>query len=73
MSRTTRTDFPGAYRVVLVKSWGTEYKGPYQTLAAAKGQLTSETLAGPYYALRPVSGVTGYIEKTPDGAWERVE
>ena len=67
MSRTTRTDFPGAFRVVLVKSWGTEYKGPYQTLAAAKGQLTSETSDHWNW------NVQGYIEKTPDGAWERVE
>lgn len=66
MSRTTRTDFPGAFRVVLVKSWGTEYKGPYQTLAAAKGQLTHEL---GYYG----ASSQGYIEKTPDGAWERVE
>lgn len=65
MSRTTRTDFPGAFRVVLVKSWGTEYKGPYQTLSAAKGQLTSETA----YSFEG----TAYIEKMPDGAWERVE
>lgn len=70
MSRTTRTNFPGAFRVVLVKSWGTEYKGPYQTLSAAKGQLTSETVG---WGGKTYSGVSGYIEKTPDGAWERVE
>lgn len=64
MSRKTRTDFTCAYRVVLVHSWGTEYKGPYQTYAAAKGQLTQET---GYYS------ATGWIEQTPDDAWERVE
>ena len=67
MSRTTRTDFPGAFRVVLVHPWGTQYKGPYQTLSAAKGQLSQETGG------RWQSSVTGYIEKTPDGVWERVE
>lgn len=72
MSRKTRTNFPGAFRVVLVKSWGTEYKGPYQTLAAAKGQLTPETMCGPYYAPTKRPGVEGWIERTT-GAWERVE
>lgn len=67
MSRTTRTDFPGAFRVVLEHSWGTEYKGPYQTYSAAKGQLTQETEG--WYASK---GKTGYIERTT-GAWERVE
>ena len=67
MSRETRTDFPGAFRVVLVHSWGTTYKGPYQTLSAAKGQLTQETEG--WYANK---GKTGYIERTT-GAWEKVE
>lgn len=66
MSRTTRTNFTCAYRVVLEHSWGIEYKGPYQTYAAAKGQLTQET-AGLWR-----KGTTGYIEQTPDDAWERV-
>lgn len=65
MSRKTQTDFPGAFRIVLVKAWGRVYKGPYQTLSAAKGQLTSETAYDGHSV--------GWIEKTPDGAWERVE
>ncbi len=65
MSRTTRTNFPDAYRVVLVKSWGTEYKGPYQTLSAAKGQLTQET-TGHWN-----QNVEAHIERTT-GSWERV-
>lgn len=69
MSRTTRTNFPGAFRVVLNHSWGTEYKGPYQTLSAAKGQLTQET--DTYWNRE--NSTTGWVEKTPDGAWERVE
>ena len=72
MSRATRTDFPGSFRVVLEHSWGTVYKGPYQTMGAAKGQLTAETITGPHYAPRPVPGVTGWIERTT-GPWERVE
>ena len=68
MSRTTRTNFTGAYRVVLEHSWGTEYKGPYQTKAAAKGQLTAETDS--YW--HQDRGTTGYIERTT-GEWERVE
>lgn len=68
MSRTTRTNFPGAYRVVLEQSWGTEYKGPYQTLAAAKGQLTQETTG--WHRTRATTA--GYIERTT-GEWERVE
>ena len=67
MSRTTITNFPGAYRVVLEHPWGTEYKGPYQTLSAAKGQLTQETTG--WYGR---SDTTGYIEHTT-GGWERVE
>ena len=65
MSRTTRTNFPGAYRVVLEHAWGTEYKGPYQTIAAAKGQLTQET-GGTW------NKKTGWIEYIK-GEWERVE
>ena len=65
MSRTTRTNFPGAYRVVLRHLWGTEYKGPYQTLAAAKGQLTQET--GPWH-----KDTVGWIEYIK-GEWERIE
>ena len=68
MSRTTRTNFPGAFRVVLEHSWGTEYKGPYQTLGAAKGQLTMET--GQFWPKE--HGTTGYIEYIK-GEWERVE
>lgn len=67
MSRTTRTDFTNAYRVVLETPYGVYYKGPYQTYAAAKGQLTQETTG--WYADK---GKTGYIEQTPDDAWERV-
>jgi hypothetical protein len=64
MSRDTRTDFPGAFRVVLVKGYGTTYVGPYQTLAAAKGQLSREQ--------RYHGQDAGYIERTT-GAWEKVE
>lgn len=69
MSRTTRTNFPGAYRVVLNYSWGTEYKGPYQTLSAAKGQLTQETIG---WSGRTRSEVSGWVEYIK-GEWERVE
>lgn len=64
MSRSTRTDFPESFRIVLKHSWATVYKGPYQTLAAAKGQLTSETRYNP--------NVIAHIERTT-GPWERVE
>lgn len=66
MSRTTRTNFTEAFRVVLEHPWGTEYKGPYQTLAAAKGQLTQETSSS-YRA-----DTKGSIERMT-GNWERVE
>lgn len=65
MSRDTATNFPGAFRVVLEYPWGTRYVGPYQTLGAAKGQLTQQTGYN--------SSATGWVEKTPDGQWERVE
>ena len=63
MSRSTRTDFRESFRLVLTHSWGTHYKGPYQTLAAAKGQLTSETRYSPK--------VEGHIERMT-GDWEKV-
>lgn len=66
MSRKTKTNFPGAFRVVLNTPWGIEYKGPYQTKAAAKGQLTSETEG--WYSDR---GITGHIEVAT--GWEKVE
>jgi len=66
MSRTTRTNFKESFRLVLTHSWGVEYKGPYQTLAAVKGQLTSET------AGRWQSTTTGHIERMT-GDWEKVE
>lgn len=68
MSRETRTNFPGAFRVVIDDNGWVTYMGPYQTIGAAKGQLT-QAVDG-WYARK---GKTGYIEKTPDGAWERVE
>lgn len=66
-SRKTNTNFTCAYRVVLVHPWGTLYKGPYQTYAAAKAQLTRETTG--WHAN---TGKTGWIEQTPDDAWEQV-
>jgi UDP-N-acetylmuramyl pentapeptide synthase len=46
MSRATDTDFPTAYRLVITRTMAgesyTEYVGPYQTIGAAKGQLTQE-------------------------------
>jgi len=66
VSRTTRTNFESAYRVVLVHGYGTEYKGPYQTLSAAKGQLTAETGG------RWQTSTTGYIE-IMTGNWRKVE
>lgn len=67
MSRDTRTDFPGAFRVVINDEGWTTYIGPYQTIGAAKGQLTQQTTG--WYARK---GKTGYIERTT-GAWEKVE
>lgn len=66
MSRTTRTNFSESFRVVLTHSWGTEYKGPYQTKAAAKGQLTQETSS----SWR--KDTKGHIERMT-GDWEKVE
>lgn len=73
MARSTKTDFPGAFRLVITRTLGdeecTEYIGPYQTIGAAKGQLTQE--------LRPrdydhYSKKVGHIERTT-GPWEKVE
>lgn len=67
MSRETRTDFPGAFRVVIDDDGRKTYIGPYQTKAAAKGMLTQQVEG--WYARK---GRTGYIERTT-GAWEKVE
>jgi hypothetical protein len=67
MSRETRTNFPGAFRVVIEDNGYTTYQGPYQTLGAAKGQLTQQVEG--WYARE---GKTGYIERTT-GPWEKVE
>lgn len=73
MSRSTRTDFPGAFRLVITRTLGdeeyTEYVGPYQTIGAARGQLTQE-LQMRYH--EHYSKKVGYIERTT-GAWEKVE
>ena len=66
MSRKTQTNFSEAFRVVLQRPWSSEptYKGPYQTLSAAKGQLTQE--------IRYSSDSTGHVERMT-GNWEKVE
>lgn len=73
MSRNTTTDFPGAYRIVITKTMAgeayTQYHGPYQTIGAAKGQLTQELKMRDY---EHYETKTGYIERTT-GAWEKVE
>lgn len=69
MSRETYTDFPSAFRVVIEHEHpnrATKYIGPYQTLGAAKGQLTQQ-IEGWYRE----KGNTGYIERST--GWERVE
>ena len=72
MSRSTTTNFPGAYRLVVTKTLAgeehTEYIGPYQTLGAAKGQLTQE-LQHHYYEHYDTK--TGHLEVAT--GWERVE
>lgn len=67
MSRETRTNFPGAFRVVIEVDGYKTYIGPYQTKAAAKGMLTQQTTG--WYARK---GKIGYVERTT-GAWEKVE
>ena len=73
MSRDTITDFPGAFRLVITRTMAgeayTRYHGPYQTIGAAKGQLTQE-LKMHYYEHYETK--TGYIERTT-GDWEKVE
>lgn len=73
MSRDTTTDFPGAYRIVITRTLAGEdhtvYIGPYQTKAAAKGQLTQE-LREHYY--EHYDKKTGYIELLT-GNWRKVE
>lgn len=73
MSRATRTDFPGAFRLVITRTLGdteyTEYVGPYQTIGAAKGQLTDHLRMRHY---EHYSKKVGHIESTT-GGWEKVE
>jgi hypothetical protein len=73
MSRYTTTNFPGAFRLVVTKSMGgedyTQYHGPYQTIGAAKGQLTQELKMRDY---EHYETKTGHIETT-SGAWMPVE
>lgn len=73
MSRATKTDFPGAFRLVITRTLKgedhTEYIGPYQTIGAAKGQLTQELQIHFY---EHYDKKVGYIERTT-GPWERVE
>jgi len=72
MSRATDKDFPEAYRLVIITTYGdvdeTTYIGPYQTIGAARGQLTHE-LKQRYY--EHYSKKVGHIERTT-GSWEEV-
>lgn len=72
MSRGTRTNFPSAFRIVVTRTLGdvedTEYIGPYQTIGAAKGQLTNAL--EPHYH-EHYSKKVGHIERA--AGWERVE
>lgn len=72
MSRSTMTDFPEVYRLVITTTYGdveeTTYIGPYQTIGAARGQLTHE-LKPRYH--QHYSKKVGRIERTT-GPWETV-
>lgn len=72
MSRATRTDFPEAFRLVITRTLGdteyTEYIGPYQTIGAARGQLTDQLRMRSY---EHYSKKVGHIERTT-GPWEEV-
>lgn len=72
MSRTTNTDFPAAYRVVITRTLGgheaTEYHGPYMTIGAAKGILTGELRERSY---EHYDAKTGHVE-IMTGNWRKV-
>lgn len=72
MSRATRTDFPGAFRLVITRTLAgedyTEFIGPYQTIGAARGQLTHELRERGYDHYEKK---VGHIEYAT--GWERVE
>lgn len=72
MARSTTIDFPVAYRLVITRTLAgedyTEYVGPYQTIGAAKGQLTEQLKMG-YY--EQYSKKVGHIERST--GWEKVE
>jgi len=73
MARNTNTDFPTAYRLVIIRTLAgvehIEYVGPFQTKPAAKGQLTEYLRERSY---EHYDSKVGYIERTT-GPWERVE
>ena len=77
MSRSTNTNFSGAFRVVTQRKYKESgdpvgnpvYTGPYQSKAAAKGMLTRITGEENYYNQRTVT--TGYVEIAT--GWEPVE
>lgn len=73
MSRDTTTDFPTAYRLVITRTLAGEdntiYVGPYQTIGAAKGQLSQALEMRDY---EHYETKTGYVERTT-GPWEKVE
>jgi hypothetical protein len=79
VSRSTKTDFPGAFRVVTVITnsktghllGDPDYVGPYQTIGAAKGMLTRMLWEYNNYGSK-VHVMSGHIEQTPEG-WEKVE
>jgi len=72
MSRATDKDFPEAYRLVITRTLGdteyTEYIGPYQSIGAARGQLTHELRMRDY---EHYSKKVGHIERTT-GPWQAV-
>lgn len=84
MSRSTKTNFGGAYRVVLEKRdretaevvGQRDYVGPYQTKGAAKGQLTYLVAQANRTHWRtdepPETETAGWIEQTT-GEWKRIE
>ena len=80
MSRSTNTDFPGAFRVVTTirrkptreQVGKTEYTGPYQTLGAAKGMLTRLLDGYNRYSGNRTTSMFGHVERTT-GAWEEVQ
>ena len=73
MSRATTTDFTTAYRLVITRTCGgedyTEFIGPYQTIGAAKGQLTHELKLRDY---DHYDKKVGHIELMT-GNWRKME